>query len=1114
MGRSQSKEQPGGSNPFEAEIARKQRREQTVRELTQERREQERRAQKARQRAEKEAKKQQKKKKKSARKSGGAGGKKQRKSKLDELRDTEPPPIVRKSKAKLEESDYDSEAKRRMQHQLAFNSDIFVLNQLVLGVQFYGNFEREMWEAVERNRNEENRRNGKTSRHCKTVILPDRLLEAVDMRVKFYAKHGPYKNRLLPLHTQTCYVVHDNIEITNPGDSSVYSILTDAPIYKLEIEDSLDDKLKQAGDGVVRKRRTNCHHGYIKLKSVEFIKPNNPPTLDRMATAQRLIAYGTEPGPSGLRQKLGTTNGMAKVNSLSESDTLEEEEEDDDDDEDDDNDEEDEENVRGENRFTKLKYRDSIMVKYPKVGNGVYGKKQPELLLANAGVPSTSTSSTSPPSSEYDYAYITAINTHQPLSVMRSAGGDEAPVSTTVLPDYCITTISCPIEVNEGYYSDDESEGTDKLSALYLVKANGTGGVNGQSSSRGKMNHLHHHPHHSNPEYTTERRQYLNSKGFLAYFVNLFQDTLASELDIPAEDLRNATWKGAVVYSGQWEIIPAILCPWPREAIEWVHRKRDVKINPLTRQKFQWPTQPMIQKVKSFGCHVIPIGYAPKQGQNRYRQLEWKIVFPEAERYLESCLTGTQIKIYMITVLLLKTFVEPNLTPGMSMFGMEHLRAHLFWQCETNYAAWPEDYLGEALLRFLNALLDRIKTHTLPDYFLPSRNLFENVPERVLVELHKRIFRITENPVMHMLIALRNLKLPSARLTFYPKIRIKRLYSYLVIDNPLKIVNPMLRDEDENLAAEDSDENDANEREIAVGSMAYYNQQEVESRRKRTRIVRFLVAEQLKKERAVQPERRQSVESIDLTFLPLKHMENLRRQLIYGLFVEHFLEMARVSCGFRTLNQALIYLRQAERLCNLLADDEGLEEARQYLNQIYGLRLELAKANAKGADRPALPKRTSTSENRPIVSRKPSVTRRNSKRTTYTNVRQTSAGAKRNQQQPRFFSPDNEDDDDDDDDEEWEDIERKEIELSGGAGRNQRRTSRPPSSQPAGGLRRIPSQQQHHHQQQQQISVQIHAPKSPAGPPRSKGPRPSSDDIDDISLLLGNVTVSPRPGYR
>lgn len=145
MGRSQSKEQaPGGNNPWEAEMARKQRREQTARELSQERREQERRAAKARQRAEKEAKRQQKKKKKKQQleRKASASRSKQRRSKLDELRDTEPPPIVRKSKAKLEESDYDSEAKRRMQHQLAFNSDIFVLNQLVLGVQFYGNFER------------------------------------------------------------------------------------------------------------------------------------------------------------------------------------------------------------------------------------------------------------------------------------------------------------------------------------------------------------------------------------------------------------------------------------------------------------------------------------------------------------------------------------------------------------------------------------------------------------------------------------------------------------------------------------------------------------------------------------------------------------------------------------------------------------------------------------------------------------------------------------------------------------------------------------------------------------------------------------------------------------
>lgn len=40
------------------------------------------------------------------------------------------------------ESDYDMEAKNRMQDQLACDSQTFVLNQLVLAVQLFGNFER------------------------------------------------------------------------------------------------------------------------------------------------------------------------------------------------------------------------------------------------------------------------------------------------------------------------------------------------------------------------------------------------------------------------------------------------------------------------------------------------------------------------------------------------------------------------------------------------------------------------------------------------------------------------------------------------------------------------------------------------------------------------------------------------------------------------------------------------------------------------------------------------------------------------------------------------------------------------------------------------------------
>jgi len=36
----------------------------------------------------------------------------------------------------------DIDARRKMQDQLAFDSDIFVLNQMMMCVQFFGNFER------------------------------------------------------------------------------------------------------------------------------------------------------------------------------------------------------------------------------------------------------------------------------------------------------------------------------------------------------------------------------------------------------------------------------------------------------------------------------------------------------------------------------------------------------------------------------------------------------------------------------------------------------------------------------------------------------------------------------------------------------------------------------------------------------------------------------------------------------------------------------------------------------------------------------------------------------------------------------------------------------------
>lgn len=61
-------------------------------------------------------------------------------SKLSDLK--EPEPLILPNRNKISDNDPDVEAKCVMQDQLAFNSDIFVLNQMMMSVQFFADFER------------------------------------------------------------------------------------------------------------------------------------------------------------------------------------------------------------------------------------------------------------------------------------------------------------------------------------------------------------------------------------------------------------------------------------------------------------------------------------------------------------------------------------------------------------------------------------------------------------------------------------------------------------------------------------------------------------------------------------------------------------------------------------------------------------------------------------------------------------------------------------------------------------------------------------------------------------------------------------------------------------
>lgn len=650
------------------------------------------------------------------------------------------------------------------------------------------------------------------------------------------------------MHHRTLYVIHENIEITHPGEPAVYSILTDAPVYKMEIDYSA--------------RSDYCHIGYCRLKSCEILRKTTNPIEVYLSADDNSV---------------GTPAAT------------------DDDDED-------------TASLFRSKHRDSILMHSRTSRKTNYGT-----IYANTEATQSASSlvNSSPPSSEYDYVYMTSVSNHQPLSIMRNIAAN-AELSSTSLPDICITTSVTTSSASE----DDQSQ-----SAYETTK------------------------------------HYFNSKSFLAYFLHIFQDTLADTLGIAKSELTQATWMGASIFSRHaWEVIPAIACPWPKEAFEWIHRHREIRENPITKQKFQWPTRTMVNKVTSFGCHVVPIG-SPKTAFDAKRELEWKIVFPEAERYLESCLTSTQIKVLLIAKALVKTFVEPYFDGKTNQLTMEHLRSHLFWQCEHNCAAWPEDYLGEALIRYLRTLLEHLKRQKLPDYFLPRRNLFENVSAEVLVELHRRIFRITENPVMHLLIALRNLKFFPG---LFPCINYKKIYSAIIIDNPLKIVNPMFRTKDD--AIEEHDEGGADDDDDIWDIPQPHDGRLTGKKKKR---VKFAAPSNEHDKPGQKTQRRFSAESIDIKTSVTNHMEQIRRVILYETFILHFIEMAKTFLKYKTWNQSLIYLKQASRLCDLLAEDEGKSEAdvfRTKINSIHKNVMSERNRDAPGLYKPKLPVRQNSME--------------------------------------------------------------------------------------------------------------------------------------------------------
>lgn len=820
---------------------------------------------------------------------------------------------------------YDEEALNRMRWQLQNDSDAFILNNILLSVQFFENYEKELQQIKNNPVSErENLIDEAMVRENKHVFFADRIQECVHEHV-YYQK---VKGEVEPLAPSRLFVIYDNVEASEPGDTSDYSAVLDAPFYKLRIEDCKEPgyvKLKKIEvlestlhkeSEMNNKKKTYLDDSIYTDSGKESNDSDEAPYNTDRSKDEGLISVNkdiqTNPATSTTGRRYSgpikqvsmqvAKNNISNINILRNKNIALLEEVD--------VNENNNSSLTTSNDYTNLP-RKSILKNARRATGPILNQPQninfPTVYTDSnmgddtetSGYRSNSSSrQTEPSETESDYGYSTLTVSATPKKIELSVQNSHS-VTSGVLPEEIWT----PVEVKAlNEWSDDEEDNDDSASK--------------ESLSRNLF----------------ERFYYLNSAKFMNNFVNNFIISLGSGLGLAQDEVKSALTQGASVYCDAtkngskigYEIFPALVASWPNAANQWIIRERRVIQNPRTNYNYQWPTKYMVNKVIGSGCLLVPVGFRPKRGFNPEQTMQWKLIFPAAERYLESCLAHSHTRCYLFTLALHKTFME-NETAKIGI-DASHIKNHLFWQCEDNYAKWPEDRLGESLRLFLKSLYVHFAHSRLPNYFMVNCNEFKNIPKPLLLKLQKRLANILEAPVMHVLHSLDKLKY--TKRDFYPTFNCHRLYDILTCKNPLRILNPNIPYiSNYHVSSDSEDDVHTNFWDKAKAQDKHYQWKKERLRQIQDRRKFQMTA---KKQKSIKRERK-----IDENFILPAKMETVRRRLVLEFFIPHFIAMARSSEKFEAIRQAIIYLEQAQRLCILLLDEPGAESnANGYLDVV------------------------------------------------------------------------------------------------------------------------------------------------------------------------------------
>ena len=157
---------------------------------------------------------------------------------------------------------------------------------------------------------------------------------------------------------------------------------------------------------------------------------------------------------------------------------------------------------------------------------------------------------------------------------------------------------------------------------------------------------------------------------------------------------------------------------WPKSANSFISR----------RKPNNWPSNSMLENIKSQGCDVVPVGHHDSKNSD----IQWRISFP-GERSLLLDLTDVQILCYALIKIILKENLNKSQREVVSSFHIKHV---MFWCVELCSCQWVDSNYINCLNICLAQLIEMIKARHISHYIIKCRNLFNSkMTEKMSTEI-------------------------------------------------------------------------------------------------------------------------------------------------------------------------------------------------------------------------------------------------------------------------------------------------------------------------------------------------------------------------------------------